>query len=136
MPCHHMVLPVCSGFGGRATLTVLFNATLAFFGPSGLPGQVQVARTLDPPDGTCEVVLHEDLELRRGAEELGGVAHPSFVVTDGRGRHYLSSTFAPATIQVFDSTGRYLTRFGRSGEGPREFLAIGNLLVGSGDTLH
>lgn len=121
---------------GRATRTVLLSAAVALLGPSELVGRIQVDRTLDPPDGTCEIALHEDLELKGGAEELGGVAHPSFVVTDGRGRHYLSSTFAQATIQVFDSTGRYLTRFGRSGEGPREFLGIGNLLVGSGDTLH
>jgi hypothetical protein len=51
---------------------------------------------------------------------------------DGRGRYYIARSEG---VYVFDERGRYITRFGREGGGPGEY--IGNLLVipVRGDTL-
>lgn len=65
--------------------------------------------------------------LADGAAEyvLGEV---SGVVVGEEGRIYVADTQAKE-VRVFDRTGRFLTRFGRDGEGPGEFRNIGGLTL-------
>ena len=54
---------------------------------------------------------------------------------DSRGR-YLANAFGRQEVAVFDSTGRLVGSFGNSGEGPGEFRAIADVLVGPHDSLY
>ena len=75
-------------------------------------------------------------------EAVAGGSHPDpgrTVVVDSNGRYY--ATNAPGwagVISVWDARGRYLSSFGRVGQGPGEFTVRGmmNLFVDSRDNLH
>lgn len=65
----------------------------------------------------------------------GMVAPQAHVRSDSRGRYYVSSHFAPGTIQVFDQSGGFQTTIGRFGHGPGEFADRPQTDVTAGDTL-
>jgi hypothetical protein len=62
----------------------------------------------------------------------------SRIARDSGGNYYVAhgdGSGGAARIWVFDTTGSFLRTFGRRGEGPGEYQAIGNLRFRPGDTL-
>jgi hypothetical protein len=53
----------------------------------------------------------------------GAIAGTPTIARDRAGRYYAATPFGPggALVAVYDSTGRFLTRLGRIGDGPGEF---------------
>ncbi|MCY4158784.1 MAG: 6-bladed beta-propeller [Bacteroidetes bacterium] len=56
------------------------------------------------------------------------------VSVDSKGRVYVSD-WDHSSIYVFSEEGELITEIGRRGEGPGEFIRIGELFVGQGDSL-
>lgn len=57
-------------------------------------------------------------------------------MSDSRGRFFFQSFGGTNGILVFDSTGKFMRRFGRSGQGPGEFGGSGfSFTVAGGDTI-
>jgi hypothetical protein len=54
---------------------------------------------------------------------------------DSRGQYYATDDYLKHTIVVYDSTGKFLSTFGREGKGPGEYRFISQLVIG-GDSLH
>jgi hypothetical protein len=62
-------------------------------------------------------------------------SHAAQVIADSRGRFIVSGSRHP-TIKVFSPEGRFLTSFGRRGQGPGEYENISFVLVAASDTLY
>ena len=61
----------------------------------------------------------------------------SILARDSRGRFYASSaTRNGAQIAIFDSVGRQVSSFGKTGQGPGELRGVDALQIGGGDTLY
>ncbi len=75
------------------------------------------------------------LERKISGDQLG-IGYVGAVTADARGRIYaLETTPGQRSIFVFDSTGKSVTRLGRSGQGPGEFQSPNHTLAWMGDTL-
>lgn len=86
-----------------------------------------------PSCDTCRIVLHEVAVLGMGAQLLD--AFSQAVARDSRGRFILPAV-GMSTIVIYDSTGRELVVFGRSGRGPGEYEGIVGINAGRGDSLY
>ena len=87
------------------------------------------------PTCTCRI-MHDSVAVVGGTDPERGVAADMEMSRDGRGNLYITQVFNPRTIQVHDSSGRYIRSIGREGEGPGEFLGPPRAPVfGRGDTL-
>ena len=85
----------------------------------------------------CEIQLEKVVTLgdREGA---GRVMANSRIARDSVGNYYVAhgdGSGGAAAVWVFDTVGTFLRTFGRRGEGPGEYQAIGNLRFRPGDTL-
>jgi hypothetical protein len=82
----------------------------------------------------CEVILPEIVRLgdREGPGALEG--RRSFVQVDSRGRYFVTYSGA-TTILVFDSSGTFLSRIGRRGNGPGEFQRAFGLAISRQDSI-
>ena len=84
--------------------------------------QQVVPISTEPP--MCEVVLEEALSL--GAfDDPGTIGFPATITRVESGDFVLATPQNGAEMLVYDSRGRYRESFGRSGEGPGEFLEPG-----------
>lgn len=92
------------------------------------PGAVIEVR--DVPSASCVIVLRETNILLR-ADPTGARPDPGpTVVRDGRGRYYTTNASGfPATINLWNEEGQYVSTFGRPGDGPGEFTARGDLNI-------
>ena len=90
--------------------------------PAMAATQQVVPISSEPP--LCEVVLEEALSL--GAmDDPGTIGFPSAITRVESGDFVLATPENGAEMLVYDSRGRYRESFGRSGEGPGEFLEPG-----------
>ena len=99
-------------------------------------GSVTVIEDERPP---CRVEFRET-GIRLEAVADGSRPDPGrTVLVDSNGRYYSANASGwGAVISVWDSRGRYMTSFGREGEGPGELRALGmkGLVIDSRDNLH
>ena len=98
---------------------------------------VRIATTMLPsPDGAPvwrtdsapSVVIGDGRSLDHELDRVGRAVRLSdgrIVIANGR----------PLELRVFDSTGAFVTRIGREGDGPGEFRGIGTLQQWAGDSL-
>ena len=97
-------------------------AVLLLCTPAMSATQQVVPISSEPPP--CEVVLEEALSL--GAmDDPGTIGFPSTITRVESGDFVLATPENGAEMLVYDSQGRYRESFGRSGEGPGEFLEPG-----------
>jgi hypothetical protein len=88
---------------------------------------------------TCSVVIERVGTVGNANDaELYG----SSLQRDSKGRYY-GIAADNSSVPVYDASGKYLTKFGRKGQGPGEFAAAGRgsggarvLFVGLGDTVY
>ncbi len=112
-------------FTGFVALVVLLPGTLT-------PQTIEV-----PSEVTCPACsLQFERITRLGVEDGEGAleAFPLDVARDESGRFYVLSA-ARSAPAVFDSDGKFLSRLGRVGQGPREFRWPLEVVVLPGDSL-
>ena len=90
--------------------------------PTPVRAQEVVTISTDPPQ--CTVRLEEALSLG-GIDDPGTIGLPSWITRLGSGDFILATPENGAEMMVYDAEGRYRESFGRSGEGPGEFVAPG-----------
>jgi hypothetical protein len=125
-------------FVGKSRVATLL-ATLAFTGVGlareGAAQPVTVITGDRAQCRSCTVIARRRLVLRVPDTEPALVSPFGFAM-DSRGFVYLADPFGTIGIRVFDSKGRFVRQVGKRGQGPGEFMMIGNLAIGPGDTLH
>ena len=98
---------------------------------------VRIAETVLPPDGEAptwrvdtvpSVVIGDGRSPDHELDRVGRVLR----LTDGR---IVVANGRPPELRVYDSSGAFLIRIGRAGDGPGEFRSIGALQQRSGDSL-
>lgn len=90
--------------------------------PALVQAQQVVPIATDLPQ--CSVGLEEVLSLG-GIDDPGTIGLPTWITRLGSGDFVVATPGNGAEMMVYDSEGRYRESFGRSGEGPGEFLAPG-----------
>lgn len=109
-------------------------AGIALLQPANVRAQVEAERIVDGGCETCRIQL--DFVVRLGDQEgSGGIGMTAGIVQNSNGDWIVTHQFEPSTVQVYDSTGRFLRRMGRSGAGPGEFRSAGKLILQPGDSL-
>lgn len=112
-------------------LSVLLVLCLAIQLGAEAQSVTTVSSTVSCPD--CRIVLDSVVVLDgRRAEHVG---EPVALAHMSDGRVLLSPQFDMSLVAVFDQRGRFLGRLGRKGEGPGEFMGVGQIRVGRGDTV-
>ncbi len=93
--------------------------------------------TPDVACADCEIQLSHVVSLGT-VDGPGALASlPVAVARDSRGRFYVTTPEQGLEPPfVYDSTGRFMTRLGRKGRGPGEYLDPTAILVSPGDTTH
>lgn len=95
----------------------------------------QVIRVSSAPCAGCTIE-------RRAVLTIAGLDEPNVgpytaVAHDSRGRWLLGTMDkSPGNVAVYDSSGAFLRRFGRKGEGPGELQGVGVMVATRGDTVH
>ncbi len=127
----------------RQTLMALTGAVWARRGPALATAIFAVVFASCAPESPsvacaeCEIQLVHVVTLggAPGDGEIWG--YPSSVIRDSRGRFYVAPTdLDPGPPLIFDQKGRFIARLGEHGSGPGQFERVGNLIVGTGDTLY
>lgn len=109
--------------------------------PRGTPRSFPAgaATTVDDDNPPCRIVFR-DTGIRLEASSDGSRPDPGrTVVVDSHGRYLSTNAIGwNAVVSVWDARGRYLSSFGRAGEGPGELSAVGmlNLYIDSRDNVH
>lgn len=97
-------------------------AVLLSIAPAMAATQEVVTISSEPP--LCEVVLEETVSL--GAlDDPGTIGFPAPITRVESGDFVVATLQNGAEMLVYDSRGRYRESFGRSGEGPGEFVEPG-----------
>lgn len=112
--------------------SLLLVAVLA--GPSGAQG----ARRLigdTPSCATCRVAVAQTTVLAV-PDTVPALVSPFGFARDSRGNVYVTDPFGEVGVRQFDARGRYLRTIGRKGQGPGQFMAIGSVAIGPGDSIH
>lgn len=73
---------------------------------------------------TCVISLQPIFVYHTTPTQTGGAHIFSQLQRGGDGRYYLAPTVEPGEVEVLDSTGSRILRFGRQGDGPKELRAI------------
>ena len=100
---------------------------------------LQAPQTISIPDhvecSSCRIILSK-------VASIGSLDSPhaptnlADVVQNSRGEFIVGPIVTPGAIAVFDSTGRYIRTFGRSGSGPGEQGNAFNIFIGAGDSVY
>ncbi len=69
-------------------------------------------------------------------ESQAALVSPFNFAVDSKGNIYFADPFGEIGVRVFTSDGRYLRTVGKRGQGPGEFMSVGSLAIGYGDSLH
>ena len=118
-----------------ATSSSVFVLSVLVLGASGVPAQVVTPIPGNSTCSTCELTLEKVASLGRISDPtsitstFGGIQH------DSKGRYLVSGTPQMSDVLVYDSMGRYVDTWGRSGEGPGEFRYVFDLMLLPGDSL-
>lgn len=89
-----------------------------------IEGIEHVHNTETPLYPNKTVTLEEELSI--GGEKYDMIFRPQSFIVDQNENIYISD-FQDQSIKVFDPGGKHIKTIGRKGEGPGEFLYIGNL---------
>jgi hypothetical protein len=103
-------------------------------------GRSAAAQTTDqvsssPVCPDCRIEWSHIVSLGGPNDADGLISNRSTLAIDSRNRFYVSPTYNPGEVLIFDSTGSMVHRLGRTGRGPGEYLAIQQILVTPGDSL-
>jgi hypothetical protein len=127
----------------RATPSVRRIGCILGFFAFGSPGvllcqEADEVVVRDPPScPECEIRLEHVVTLG-DREGPGRVMSNSVLARDSKGNYYVAhgdGGGGAATVWVFDTAGTFLRTFGRRGDGPGEYRAIGRMVFLPGDTL-
>jgi hypothetical protein len=116
----------------RSGLAVLISS-VALTTPSAAQPPEVIALRGEPSCTSCRIVV-EPVAIVGDRDGPGIVTEAAHIWQDHRGRFIVSAAQNEGTIQVFDSMGRFLAAFGRSGKGPGEFTRP-RILAQTADTL-
>ena len=82
---------------------------------------------------SCTSTIRDAVQLRIPESNGGIYGNPLSVAVDGRGRIWV--VFQDQLPAVFGSDGQFLTRFGRTGQGPEEFSNVTRVIPIPGDSI-
>lgn len=99
---------------------------------------VGCAEPRDPCSDPCRIGLEQVITLGSDAmKSPAALSSAPRMSRDSRGRFYIVSSERTGEVPlVLDSTGSFIDRIGRVGNGPGEFQNPAAILVTAGDTLH
>lgn len=103
--------------------------------PTGQAGVVVIETS---PDSIPEWTVGDRITRAEVGEDSPGSAPYLVSVRDGKWRSDGSFVVldGQTNLHLFNADGTFSTELGRLGEGPGEFVSIGSLSVGSGDTIY
>lgn len=101
----------------------------------GASAQVQVAVSSVPSCAECKISLSRVTTLGPGGPRPWNDVVAPAVLRDHQGRYLVAPSGDPAVVAVFDAKGRPLPELGRYGSGPGEFISVGWVLPGPGDSV-
>jgi len=91
-----------------------------------IDGIQYVHNTGTPLHPNKAVTLEEDLSI--GGQEYDMLFRPQKFTVDQKERIYIAD-YLDQSIKVFDPNGKYIKSIGKKGEGPGEFILIGDLTI-------
>ena len=83
----------------------------------------------------CEILVTPVVKLGGAGSRPWNEISPPTVFRGGQGRYFVGPSGDPAVVAVFDQKGKPLPGLGRYGNGPGEFVAVGWVLPGAGDSI-
>ena len=122
--------PTCSTHGGRAP-----NQLLPWQRMGMLGGVIFVACADSTQSATipqCHILLNKVATIGLNAGPAG--PSPRSELRTAEGLYFVTNTFNPGEVSVFDSKGDYLHSIGSRGRGPAENMTSSRIAV-SGDTV-
>lgn len=102
--------------------------TVAIMGSTACDGGDPLIQPL-----ACDIVLRPEATLGKDAEAAGPSGASEVIRSNGL--YFVSGTYSPGTVSVFDSGGRLLHTIGRRGSGPGEHQHV-TKLAAVDDTLY